>query len=203
MPGNEKNFEGRYAEVSRRTSETEVQVAIHLDGTGKGQIDTPVGFFNHMLELMAFHAGFDLKIQASGDTHVDDHHLVEDVGLALGEVFKQALGNKAGIQRYADITIPMDEALVLLAVDISGRPHLSYDVSYLTERVGQLDVLLVEEFLKSLTNEGKITLHVRKLAGRDTHHIVEAIFKGLGRILNTATRTEAHRPVPSTKGTLS
>ncbi|OWZ83776.1 imidazoleglycerol-phosphate dehydratase HisB [Natranaerobius trueperi] len=198
---NEINRIGR---ACRMTSETNVEVKVNLDGEKQNSnIDTSSGFFNHMLKLFAYHAGFNLEVLGSGDTEIDDHHLVEDVGLVMGQAFKKALGDKSGINRYADIHLPMDEALVLVVTDISGRPHLTYDVYFQTERVGSFELPLIEEFLKSFVNEAKITLHVRKILGKDSHHIAEAIFKGLGRCLNDATTFNGEKYViPSTKGTL-
>ncbi|OAT83663.1 imidazoleglycerol-phosphate dehydratase HisB [Desulfotomaculum copahuensis] len=195
---------GRTAEIERQTGETEIRLRLNLDGDGVYQVDTGVGFLDHMLSLWARHGLFDLKLSAAGDLHVDAHHTVEDTGICLGEAIKQALGGKAGINRYGQALLPMDEALVLAAVDLSGRGRLSFDVPLPSPRVGDFDTELVEEFLQALTAHGEFTLHVRLLAGHNTHHIIEAVFKALGRALRQAAAVDARRPgqVPSTKGVL-
>ncbi len=200
---NDRNNLQRIGDQSRETSETQVRVKINLDGTGVSEVDTPAYFLNHMLKLFAHHSGFDLNIYARGDTEIDDHHLVEDVALVLGRAFNEALGDKKGINRYADLHLPMDEALVLVAVDLSGRPHLSYGLEFPSEKVGNFEVVLFKEFYKSFVNEAKITLHLKQLAGEDPHHIAEASFKGLGQGLKKAVAISGDGDaVPSTKGSL-
>ncbi|HHW43969.1 imidazoleglycerol-phosphate dehydratase HisB [Desulfofundulus thermobenzoicus] len=193
----------RVAEVQRQTTETRVQVRLDLDGTGIYRVDTGIGFMDHMLSLFTRHARFDLELNAEGDLEVDGHHTVEDTGICLGRAIKEALGDKRGIARYGQALLPMDEALALVAVDLSGRGHLVYDVSLPSSRVGDLDCELVEEFLRALAASGEFTLHVRLLSGRNTHHIIEAVFKGLGRTLKQAVAPEPGEDrVPSTKGIL-
>lgn len=193
----------RRAEFRRTTRETDVEVAVALDGGGRADVATGVGFFDHMLELLACHAGLDLRVRARGDLEVDAHHTVEDVGLALGRALREALGDKAGIRRYGSALLPMDEALVMVALDLSGRPYLAHDLQLAGVRVGDFDAGLAAHFLRSLATEAGITLHVRLLAGSDPHHIVEAVFKGLARALAAACeRREGEGPVPSTKGAL-
>lgn len=191
----------RTAEVSRQTKETKVSVKINLDGQGDIKIRTGVGFFDHMLELMSFHGYIDMELEASGDTNVDYHHLVEDTGLVLGEAVRSGLGDKSGIERYSTVHLPMDEALVMIALDISGRPYLSYEVDFPAEKVGSFDVELVEEFLRAFAVKAGLTLHVRQISGQNCHHISEAIFKGLGRSLYQAVEIK-NDSLPSTKGKL-
>jgi imidazoleglycerol-phosphate dehydratase len=193
----------RIANIKRETKETSIEVVLDLDGQGNSEIETGIPFLNHMLELFAKHGLFDLKIKAQGDLEIDAHHTVEDIGICLGQSLKQAVGDKKGIKRFGDSTIPMDESLVLTAVDISGRPHLEYDVDLPVELIGTFDTTLTPEFLQALVNEAGLTLHVKVLAGRNAHHIIEAIFKGLARTLRQAVKID-HRVegVPSTKGTL-
>lgn len=194
---------GREAQVERRTRETQVSVRISIDGKGEAEVDTGVPFLDHMLELMARHGLLDIAVSARGDLAVDAHHTVEDVGIALGEALGRALGDKAGLVRFGQATIPLDEALVSTVVDLSGRPYLAYRVAVRQTRVGNFDVGLVEDFLRALVNNARITLHVNMLSGRDPHHVAETIFKGLGRALDAATRPDPRvRGVPSTKGTL-
>lgn len=193
----------RKAEVERKTKETEVSLRLVLDGKGASRVATRVGFLDHMLDLLARHAGFDLTVDATGDTHVDDHHLVEDVGIVLGQAIKKALGSKEGIARYGWAVVPMDEALVMAAVDLSGRPFLAYGLDLRARRIKEFDTELVEEFLRGLANAAEMNLHVRQLAGRNTHHVVEATFKGLARALGQAVDVSGRvRGVPSTKGVL-
>lgn len=193
----------RMASVRRQTKETEIDLTLVLDGKGEAELDCGVPFLEHMLTLWSYHACFDLQLQAKGDWQVDAHHVVEDVGLVLGETLHQALGDKAGITRYASLALPMDEALVLVAIDLSGRPYLGFDLPLPAERVGNFETELVEEFLRAFTNRAHCTLHAKLLAGRNTHHIIEALFKGLGRVLGTASRVEGRVPgIPSTKGLL-
>lgn len=194
----------RQGEIVRETRETRIQVNILLEGKGQADINTGIGFFDHMLELMAFHGRFDLKVKARGDLHVDFHHTVEDTGIALGQALTQALGDKRGIQRYATVFTPMDESLSLVSLDISGRPYLVYTVKYTGEKAGTFDLELVEEFMRALAVHSGITLHIALLYGCNNHHIVESIFKGLGRALGRACEVD-HRmagEVPSTKEVL-
>jgi len=190
--------------ITRKTAETDITLSLNLDGAGKGVINTGVGFFDHMLELFTRHGRFDLEIGCSGDTHVDGHHTVEDIGICLGTVFSQALGEARGIRRYGDVTLPMDEALVLCAVDISGRGHLSLDVKLPNRAVGTMDTELLEEFLQAFVRKSGITVHVRMLDGNNTHHILEACFKALARALRAAVEIDKDfiGEIPSTKGTL-
>ncbi len=194
----------RQSEHTRNTTETQISVFLDLDGQNKGEITTPIGFLTHMLELFQNHSGFELRIQAQGDVHVDFHHTAEDIGILLGEAFYKALGDKRGICRYADIVLPMDEALILAAVDISGRSFLAYDVAFPSPNVGNFDVELVEEFLRAFVMNAKITLHVQKISGTNAHHIAEAIFKALARVLKKAVQIDAKNAeaIPSTKGVL-
>ena len=194
----------RQAAISRKTKETDIQLFLNLDGTGKAEIDTGVGFLNHMLELLAFHSGFDVKIQCKGDTWVDDHHSVEDIGIALGQALADALGDKKGITRYGNFLLPMDEALVLAAIDLSGRDTLGYKVQLPTEKVGSFDTELVKEFMLGFARNAKACLHFHQLAGENTHHIIEAMFKGLGRALRQAVAIDPCRAkeTPSSKGIL-
>ena len=191
----------RTAEVHRRTGETEVRVRLALDGTGGAEIATGVGFLDHMLTLFARHGRFDLRVQATGDTDVDDHHTTEDVGIVLGQALREALGDKRGIARYGHAYVPMDEALVRSALDLSGRPFCVYQVPVQSAKVGTFDTELVEHFCVSLAFNALLTLHVDLIRGRNTHHILEAVFKSLALALHTATRI-VRDDLPSTKGTL-
>lgn len=194
----------RKAEINRKTAETDVALVLCLDGTGKNDISTGVGFLDHMLTLFAVHGRFDLAVRCRGDAHVDAHHSVEDVGICLGQALKAALGTRAGICRYCDVTLPMDEALVLAAVDISGRGYLGFDLPIPAQKIGDFDSELVEEFFMALTREAGVTLHIRYLAGRNSHHIAEAAFKAVSRALRGAMRVdpELMGAVPSSKGVL-
>jgi imidazoleglycerol-phosphate dehydratase len=194
----------RRAEVIRTTSETDISLKLDLDGHGVADVVTGIGFFDHMLTLFAHHGGFDLTVRAGGDLHVDGHHTVEDVGLALGQALREALGEKRGIRRYGSFLLPMDEALAMVALDLSGRPYFAHDLQLSGIRVGEFDADLTPHFFRSLATQSGMTLHIRLLAGSDAHHIVEAVFKGFGRALDQATRQDPRAVgVPSTKGTLS
>jgi imidazoleglycerol-phosphate dehydratase len=194
----------RSASVSRRTAETDVAVSIALDGTGKAEIATGVGFLDHMLELFARHGLFDLTVKVTGDLHVDQHHTTEDAGIALGQAISQALGEKKGIARYADINLPMDETLTRIAIDISGRPFLVFRTTFPTEKIGAFDTELVREFFQALAINAGLTLHVETHYGDNSHHIAESCFKGLARALRHAVATDPREEgrIPSTKGTL-
>ncbi|MEI7883944.1 MAG: imidazoleglycerol-phosphate dehydratase HisB [Clostridia bacterium] len=191
----------REAYIVRKTKETEVQLNLNLDGTGKYESKMPCGFLDHMLNLFVVHSGIDLILEASGDTYVDFHHLVEDIAIVLGMAFKEALGNKAGIRRYGQMLLPMDETLVQVAVDFSGRSYLGYLVADLKERVGAFDTELAEEFFRAFTQNADITLHIDKLQGNNTHHILEAIFKGVARAIKQAIIVEGTE-IPSSKGVI-
>jgi imidazoleglycerol-phosphate dehydratase len=194
---------GRRSEVVRRTTETEITLALAVDGRGRYQVETGIPFLNHMLELFARHGFFDLTVKARGDIEVDYHHTVEDVGLCLGQALKEALGDKAGIRRFGEATVPLDEALVSSIVDLSGRPFLAYEVRIKQAKIGTFDVELIHDFLLALTNQAGMNLHVRMGAGRNPHHVVEATFKSLARALDLATQREPRlEGVLSTKGTL-
>ena len=194
----------REATVSRKTTETDIAITLALDGTGAGKIDTGVSFFDHMLTLFARHGLFDLTVKAKGDVAVDYHHTVEDVGLVLGQAFKEALGDKAGIRRYGFFILPMDESLARVVVDVGGRPHLEYRVDAKSAFVRDFNLVLVKEFCRAFSNALGANLHVELLYGEEPHHIAEAIFKGLGRALDAATQIESRAAnlLPSTKGSL-
>jgi len=194
----------RRAKVSRSTSETSIEVEIGLDGSGRADIATGVGFFDHMLELFARHALFDLTVKAKGDTHIDDHHTVEDVGIAMGEAFLKALGDKKGLNRYGDIRLPMDEALAEVAVDVSGRPFLVFEAGFTAPKIGSFDSELVREWFQAFAVNARITLHAEARRGANSHHIAEALFKGLARALRHAVAIDPREAgrVPSTKGSL-
>ncbi|MBE6968955.1 MAG: imidazoleglycerol-phosphate dehydratase HisB [Ruminococcaceae bacterium] len=194
----------RTAEIKRKTGETDIVLTLNVDGRGKSDIQTGCGFLDHMLTLFSRHGRFDLTIRCEGDTWVDDHHTVEDVGIALGDAFRAALGEKKGINRYGSKIIPMDESLVLAAVDFSGRSHLGYALEVPTEKVGSFDTELVEEFLLGFTRRAECTLHVRKLCGTNSHHIIEGGFKAMGRAFREAVAIddEFADEIPSTKGVL-
>ena len=193
----------RAAEVTRETRETRVTVRVNLDGTGQHEVSTGVPFLDHMLTQVAVHGLMDFTILAQGDVQVDDHHTVEDVGIVLGQAMRRALGDGSGLVRYGCALIPMDEALALVAVDLSGRSYLAYDAQFGQETIGRFEAQLLEEFLRALTAHAGITLHVRVLAGRNSHHMAEAMFKGLGRALREATALDPRRlGVPSSKGEL-
>ncbi|MBQ9825793.1 MAG: imidazoleglycerol-phosphate dehydratase HisB [Firmicutes bacterium] len=194
----------RTAEINRKTKETEISLFLDLDGKGKSDIASGVGFLDHMLDLFARHGRFDLSIKCSGDLNVDDHHTVEDIGICLGEAFFKALGGKEGIRRYGDCVLPMDEALILSAVDLSGRAFLSYDAKIRARKVGDFDTELAEEFWAAFARTAKMTLHIKQLDGRNSHHIIEGQFKSVARSLRTAVSIdpELAGEIPSTKGTL-
>lgn len=194
----------RTARIERKTAETDIKLQINLDGRGESKIDTGCGFLDHMLTLFAKHGRFDLELFCKGDTYVDDHHTVEDVGIALGQAFTQALGNKKGICRYGDTTLAMDESLILTAVDISGRACLGYDLRIPTQKVGTFDTELTEEFFLGFIRNALMTLHIRQLAGTNSHHIIEGTFKSVARSLRKAVAidTAFADDVPSTKGVL-
>lgn len=195
--------QSRRAQVERKTSETAISLELSLDGQGQSQIATGIPFFDHMLTLMARHGMLDISLQAAGDLEVDQHHTVEDIGLTLGKALKEALGDKAGINRYGWCLLPMDESLCLAALDLSGRPHLSYRAEMPGQLISDFDPSTLEEFLKALVNEGGMTLHLQVLAGENPHHVIESIFKALGRCLRMAVEPDPRNgDIPSTKGTL-
>ena len=195
----------RTATINRTTKETDIRLSLALEGAGKAEINTGCGFLNHMLTLFAAHGRFDLSVSCKGDTEVDDHHTVEDDGIALGEAFAEALGGKRGICRYGSCILPMDEALILCAVDLSGRSCLRLQAQIPTEKVGTFDTELVEEFFQALTREARMNLHLRQLDGTNSHHIIEAMFKALGRTLRQAVAIDpdCRDEIPSTKGVLA
>ena len=192
----------RTYEISRKTAETDITLALNLDGTGKSTIDTGCGFLNHMLTLFAAHGKFDLAVKCIGDTDVDDHHSAEDIGIVLGQAFQAALGDKRGITRYGSFLLPMDEALIMTAVDISGRSCLCYGLEIPTEKIGTFDTELVEEFFLAFTRNCPMSLHIRQLAGKNAHHIVEGAFKSVARSLKAAVALDGSNDIPSTKGVL-
>ena len=194
----------RTAKIQRKTAETDIFLSLDLDGSGRAEIQTGVGFLDHMLTLFAKHGRFDLTVACDGDTWVDDHHSVEDIGIALGQAFSQALGDKKGICRYGHMILPMDESLILTALDLSGRSCLVYDLAIPTEKVGTFDTELVEEFLLGFSRNAQCNLHLRKLAGTNSHHIIEGTFKALGRCLRQAVTIDPEfaDDIPSTKGVL-
>jgi imidazoleglycerol-phosphate dehydratase len=194
----------RSATITRKTAETDISVEITLDGTGRYDIRTGVAFFDHMLDQLARHSLIDMTIRCEGDTHIDDHHSVEDVGIALGQALSHALGDKRGIRRYGDCLLPMDDALVRAALDLSGRPYLVWNVDLPTQKIGAFDCELVREFFQAFSTHGGITLHVDALHGLNSHHIAEAAFKAVARALRQAVETDPRKSdaVPSTKGTL-
>ena len=193
----------RSATVERKTAETSIKLVLDLDGTGTGMIDSGIGFFDHMLNLMTAHGLLNLTLACDGDIEVDGHHSVEDIGLALGQAFKEALGDKRGIRRYGSFFLPMDETLALVSLDFSGRPYLVYDGGEMAPMIGGFDTELVEEFLRAFAVQAGLTLHVKVLYGKNSHHKVEAIFKGLGHALRIAMEKDPRVDgIPSTKGTL-
>ena len=194
----------RQASVERKTNETDIKLSLNLDGRGESTVRSGVGFLDHMLTLLSRHSGMDLELVCTGDTQVDDHHSVEDIGIALGEAFAKALGDKRGVRRYASLHLPMDEALVLCAVDLSGRGGYYEELEIPTEKIGSFDTQLVYEFMEAFAVNARLTLHLRKVAGRNSHHIVEGAFKALGRALREAVSLDERfrDEIPSTKGTL-
>ncbi|MCC5912655.1 MAG: imidazoleglycerol-phosphate dehydratase HisB [Clostridiaceae bacterium] len=193
----------RQSKIKRSTAETNIEIAIDLDGKGKGRINTGIGFFDHMLQQVAKHGLMDLEIEAKGDLEVDFHHTVEDVGIVLGQIIAKALGDKKGIIRYSTLFIPMDEALSMVSMDLSGRPFLHFEVDFTGWAVGKFEVQLVEEFFRAVAFHAGITLHIRTLYGKNDHHIIEGIFKAFGRALDAATRIDERiEGVMSTKGAL-
>ena len=194
----------RSYECNRKTAETDIKLSLELDGNGKSEIDTGCGFLDHMLTLFASHGRFDLAVKCVGDVQVDYHHTVEDIGICLGKAFCEALGDKRGIERYGSMILPMDETLILCAIDFSGRDYLNFDVEIPTVKVGDLDTELIEEFWLAFTRQANCTLHFKKLAGKNSHHIIEGIFKAAARAMRAAVRIDATRAdeIPSTKGVL-
>ena len=194
----------RNSEIKRKTAETDIELFLELDGSGNSEIDTGCGFLNHMLTLFASHGKFDLKVFCKGDTDVDDHHTAEDIGICLGQAFSEALGDKKGIIRYGNMILPMDEALILSAVDLSGRSYLGYDMEIPTEKVGNFDTELVKEFWIAFVREARCSLHIKMIDGENSHHIIEGAFKSAARSLRTAVSVDKDFAdvVPSTKGVL-
>ncbi len=193
----------RQKALSRETAETSISLDFSVDGTGETDIQTGVGFFDHMLTLFTKHGLFDLKVKCGGDTEVDDHHTVEDIGIVLGQAFNESIGTKEGIERYATISVPMDEALSTVSLDISGRSFLVYNVEGLKDKVGEFDTELVEEFFHAFTSHAKVTLHINLQYGKNTHHIIESIFKAFGRAMRVASSINPDvKGIPSTKGLL-
>ncbi len=194
----------RIGEINRKTAETNIRLYLDLDGIGDSDIDTGVGFLDHMMTLFSRHGRFDLRLSCDGDVYVDDHHSVEDIGICLGKAFKEALGDMKGINRYGHIILPMDETLILCAVDISGRSHLSFEAEFPSEKIGTFDTELVEEFFEAFVRSSSVTLHIKKLSGKNSHHIAEGIFKAFARTMKTAVAIdrEFEDEIPSTKGVL-
>ena len=194
----------REAEISRKTKETNVFVKIDLDGSGKCSANTGIGFLDHMIQQLSSHGLFDIKVSANGDTHIDDHHTNEDVGIAIGQALSKALGDRAGIKRFGHFLAPLDEALIQVVIDCSGRPHLSFDLDIPSQKVGTYDTELVKEFFAAIASNSGLTLHIKQLAGDNTHHIVEASFKSFARALRMATEIDPRRSsqIPSSKGVL-
>lgn len=194
----------RKSEITRKTNETDISLSLIVEGSGKADISTGSGFFDHMLALFANHGRFDLTVKCSGDNNVDYHHSVEDTGIALGQAFSQALGDRRGIKRYGNILLPMDEALVLCAADMSGRPYCHFDLTVPSQKIGEYDIELTQEFFRAFTNNAGITLHIKKLGGTNSHHITEAAFKAFGRVMREAAAVDNDfsREIPSTKGVL-
>lgn len=194
----------RTSEISRKTNETDIALYLCLDGTGKTEIDTGIGFLDHMLDLFAKHGRMDLRVKCSGDTYVDFHHSAEDIGIVLGQAFKEAVGDKKGIRRYGNMILPMDETLILASLDISGRSYLKYGLEIPTEKVGEMDTELIEEFFISFVRNADITLHIKQLDGTNSHHIIEGAFKAVARAIREAVSIDekAKDEIPSSKGLL-
>ena len=194
----------RSKEINRKTAETDITLLLNIDGSGKADVQTGVGFLDHMLTLFTCHGRFDLTLRVTGDTYVDDHHTVEDVGIALGQAFSAALGDKAGLTRYGSMILPMDEALILSAVDFSGRSYLGFDLPVPTQKVGSFDTELVEEFFLAFTRNAECNLHLKKLAGSNSHHIIEGAFKSVARSIRAAVKIDPALAgeIPSSKGVL-
>ena len=194
----------RSAVLERTTSETQIKLSLDIDGSGTSEISSGIGFLDHMLTLFAKHSGFNLEVSCTGDTYVDDHHSCEDIGIVLGSALREALGDKRGLSRYGDIILPMDEALILCACDVSGRSCLVFDADFPTEKIGSFDTELVQEFFEAFTRSSGITLHIRKLSGANSHHIAEGIFKAFARCLAKACGIDEKRKdeIPSTKGVI-
>lgn len=199
---NEEKLQPREAKIARKTTETDIQLELNLDGKGQYSIDTGVPFLDHMLTLFTVHGFFSLTLDADGDTEIDDHHTVEDIGICLGQAFAKALGSKAGIKRYGSCFIPMDETLVRVVVDVSNRPYLHYEADVPDQKVGTFDTCLAKEFMRAFSLHAGLTLHIDLLHGENTHHIIEAIFKALGRTMNEATQPLSDGIVMSSKGCL-
>ncbi|MGB9975712.1 imidazoleglycerol-phosphate dehydratase HisB [Thermovenabulum sp.] len=192
----------RIVKLRRKTGETDIRIFLNLDGRGSCKADTGIGFFDHMLHQFALHGKFDLTVEVKGDLRVDDHHTVEDVGIALGKAVFKALEDKRGINRYGYTLLPMDDALVLFSLDISGRPFLNFDIKFNREKIGEMSLENVQEFFRAFSGSAKVTLHIAKLYGSNDHHIVEAIFKAFGRALRDAVRNTGQNGIPSSKGVL-
>lgn len=194
----------RKTEINRATAETKIELSLDLDGSGKSEIATGVGFLDHMLTLFARHGRFDLTVKCEGDTYVDDHHSAEDIGICLGKAFSEALGDMRGITRYGSVILPMDETLILCAVDISGRAYLGFNAEFTSEKIGTFDTELVEEFFAAFVRTSAVTLHIKKLDGKNSHHIAEGIFKAFARTMKTAVAVDEQykNEIPSTKGVL-
>ncbi|MFU0505118.1 imidazoleglycerol-phosphate dehydratase HisB [Pseudaminobacter sp. NGMCC 1.201702] len=194
----------RAAEISRKTKETEISVSIDVDGTGRSDMSTGVGFFDHMLDQLSRHSLIDMTVKAKGDLHIDDHHTVEDTGIVLGQALSKALGERRGIMRYASLDLAMDETLTRAAIDVSGRPFLVWDVNFTAPKIGTFDTELVREFFQALAQHAGVTLHITNLHGANNHHIAETCFKAVARVLRTALERDPRQPdaVPSTKGSL-
>lgn len=198
-----KSIKRRVAEVSRKTGETDIQIKLDLDGTGKSEVDTGIGFFDHMLISFAKHGLFDLTVKVKGDLNVDCHHTIEDTGIVLGQVIKEALGDKKQIKRYGSVILPMDEALIMCALDLSGRPYLVFDAEFTTDRVGYFDTEMVKEFFYAITYTAGMNLHIRQMAGSNNHHIIEGMYKAFAKALDNATiKDERITDLLSTKGSL-
>ena len=194
----------RTAKIDRKTNETDIKISLNIDGTGKSNVQSGIGFLDHMLTLFASHGKFDLEIKCDGDTYVDDHHTAEDIGIVLGQAFAQALCDKRGIVRYGSTILPMDEALILTAADFSGRSYLAYALEIPTEKVGTFDTELVKEFFLAFTRKADLTLHIKQLAGENSHHIIEGAFKSVARSIRTAVKIDSDfaDEIPSSKGVL-